>query len=77
MSISNGIVYATADELVLRRADGSEQRYSAPGVRDLFAIGEGWAEARADVAIFALRTDMGRERLYVLPEPQAVREKRQ
>ncbi|MBV8842405.1 MAG: hypothetical protein JO307_06300 [Bryobacterales bacterium] len=66
--LSDAVVYATADTLVLRRADGSELKFPAPGVRDLFAMGDGWVEARAAGAIYALRTDPGREHVYFLPE---------
>jgi hypothetical protein len=66
--LADAVVYATSDALVLRRGDGTEQRFAAPDVRDLFAMGEGWVEARGGVDIFALRTDAGHECLYLLPQ---------
>ena len=66
--LPGAVVYATADELVLRREDGSEQTFAAAGVRGLFAMGEEWVEARADSGVYALRTGAGRERLYLLPQ---------
>lgn len=72
--LPDAIVYATSDELVIRRADATQLRFSAGGVVDLFAMGEGWVEARARVAIFAIRTAPGREQIYRLPEtPQGDR----
>jgi hypothetical protein len=67
--LSEAAVYATAVELVLRRADGSELRFPAAGVRELFAMGDGWVEARSRSAMFALRTEAGREQVFLLPEP--------
>ena len=66
--LADAVVYATSDALVLRRADGTEQRFAARDIRDLFAMGEGWVEARAGADIFALRTDAGHECLYLLPQ---------
>ena len=65
-----GIVYATPESLVLRRADGSEVRFPAPGVAALFALGDGYIEARAAGALYTLHIDPGHERLYLLPQPQ-------
>jgi hypothetical protein len=75
--LNAAMVYTTADEFILRRPDGSEQRFSAAGVRDLFVLGDGWVEARSARAIFALRTDPGKEHLYLLPESSAGHERRQ
>ena len=64
------VVFSTAKEVVLRRADGSETRFGAAGVRELFMMGEGWVEARARDSIFALRIDAGREQMFQLPQPR-------
>jgi hypothetical protein len=67
--LSGATVYATAGDVVLRRADGSEIHFPATGVFQLFAMGDGWVEARGKNALFALRTDSGHESLYWLPQP--------
>jgi hypothetical protein len=74
--LSSATVYATAEELVLRRANGSEQHFQAPGVRELFAMGDGWVQARSARVNFALRTDPGSEHLYMLPESAGGRQRR-
>ena len=61
-------VYATADAVVLRKDDGNEVRVAAPGIESLTALGDGYVEAAAGGALFALRTKPGQERLYALPE---------
>ncbi len=66
---SDSIVYATANELALRRSGGIEQRFPASGIRDVYAVSDEWVEGCARFATFALRTAAGREALYVLPEP--------
>jgi hypothetical protein len=65
-------VYATASDVVLRRADGSEIHFAATGVSQLFAMSDGWVEARGTNGLFALRTDSGPENLYWLPQPSSI-----
>jgi hypothetical protein len=65
-------IYATADSVVLRRSDGSEQRFPAPGVTSLVAMGDGYVEASAGGVLYALRTVAGREHLFQLPQAEAV-----
>jgi hypothetical protein len=65
-------VYATPDSLVLRKSDGSELRFPAPGVGSLTALGDGYVEASAGGVLYALRTLAGREQLYELPQPEVV-----
>lgn len=60
-------VYATSDSLVLRKSDGSELRFPAPGIESLTALGDGYVEATAPGLIYALRTIAGREQLFQLP----------
>lgn len=74
--LPDSVVYATPDQLVLRLSDGSEKRFEAAGIQDLFAMTDGWVEARSAMAIFALRTDAARERLYLLPKPSHIPERR-
>jgi hypothetical protein len=74
--LPDAVVYATSDQVILRHSDGNEQWFEATGIRDLFAMSDGWVEARSATAIFALRTDTARERLYLLPEPRQFPERR-
>jgi hypothetical protein len=66
--LPNAIVYAIGDALVLRKADGSEMRFAAPGVTKVFALGDGYVEALTPTSAFALRTVAGQEKLFQLPE---------
>jgi hypothetical protein len=74
---ANGIVYATSSALILRKSDGSELSFPAQGVQDLFALGDGYAEARAGGILYALRTIPGREQLFQLPQPVTERSPRE
>lgn len=64
-------VYATQDSLTIRKPDGSELPFPAPGVGfgvgTLTAMGNGYVEARAGSTIYALRIVPGREQLFQLP----------
>jgi len=60
-------VYARQDSLVIRKPDGGELRFPAPGAGGLTAMGNGYVEARAGSTIYALRTVSGREQLFQLP----------
>ena len=61
-----GVVFATKDEIVLRQ-DQSEVRFELAGAESIAAMGPHYAAIRAGGAIYALRTDPGREGLYRLP----------
>jgi hypothetical protein len=61
-------VYSTADAIVLRKLDGTELRFPAPGVQSLTALGDGYVEAIANGTLYALRTAAGREQLFQLPQ---------
>ena len=71
--IPNGVVYATSGALVFRKSDGSELIFPASGVTALFALGDGYVEARAGDILYTLRTIAGREQLFQLPQPAAER----
>jgi len=71
---ANGIVYATSSALILRKSDSSELSFPASGVTALFALGDGYVEARAGPILYALRTIPGREQLFQLPQPRPDRE---
>jgi len=71
--LDDGAVYvakadAVGSEIVLRRADGSEVRFSLPDIPlALFRMGADWVEMVSTGANYALRTTTGRERVYLLP----------
>jgi hypothetical protein len=65
-----GVLFATADGLVLRRSDGNEVRFDVAGVDGLFEFGEGYVEARTAQAVYAIRMEPGHERIFLLPESQ-------
>jgi hypothetical protein len=65
--VAEGVIYARQDGVILRRPDGTESSFPAPGVTALFAMSPGWVEAAAGGSLYALRTSAGREGLYVLP----------
>jgi len=71
---ANGIVYATSSAMILRKSDGTETTFPASGVTALFALGDGYVEARAGGILYALRTIPGREQLFQLPQPRPDRE---
>lgn len=58
------------DELVLRR-DGIRLRLSAP-VKSVEALGAGWLALYTESEVYAVRTERGREALFVLPDPAEV-----
>jgi hypothetical protein len=60
-------VYQEAGAIVLRKSNGSELRFPAPGVISFTALGDGYVEAVADGVLYALRTVTGREHLFQLP----------
>lgn len=65
----SGIVYATADSLVLRRSVAAELRFPASGITSLIAMGQDYVEAQSPGAIYALHTAAGSEHLFLLPQP--------
>ncbi len=68
MLLTNGVLFANAEALVLRRPDGTEVRFDIKGVEALFFIGEGYVQARVGLSTYALRIEPGREQIFLLPE---------
>ena len=64
--LPKGVVFATKDEIVLRQ-DDSEVRFELAGAESITAMGARYVAIRAGGAIYALRIDPGRERLFLLP----------
>jgi hypothetical protein len=67
MLLSDGIILVSKNQLILRRPDASELRFDLRDVLDLSALGEHYVEIRARGGLYALHTEPGRERLFVLP----------
>lgn len=65
--LAEGVLFATDDGVVLRRADWSEVRFALKGAETIAAMGPHYAAIRAGDSTYALRTDPGWEQLYVLP----------
>jgi hypothetical protein len=61
--LPDSVVYSTANELVVR-----ELHFTVAGITKLVALGDGYVEAMASSDLFALRTNAGREQLFVLPQ---------
>ena len=68
MLIRDGVLFANRETLTLQRADGTELKFGLSGPRSAYALGDGYVEIRGTVGNYALRTDPGRERLFLLPE---------
>ena len=62
-----GVLFATGDQMVLRRPDASEVRFDLPSAERITAMGPHYAAIRAGDATYALRTESGREELFLLP----------
>ena len=65
--LKEGVLFATADELVLRHRDASETRFELTGAETITSMGPHYAAIRAGALTFALRLDPGHEQLFVLP----------
>lgn len=70
--LDSGLLYATPSDLILRRPDRSEQSFGVAGVRELSWLGSGYVQIRTAAvnATYALRVDPGREKIFLLPDPQ-------
>jgi len=70
--LPEGVLFAAADELVLRRQDAPEVRLPLSRAQSITAMGAHYAAVHAgnhvgNDAIYALRTEPGRESLFLLP----------
>jgi hypothetical protein len=68
MLLDQAILFATPDEVVLRRADASERRFQVAGAERFIAMGDGYVQIKAGVSNYALRVAAGRETHFQLPE---------
>ena len=66
--LRDGVLFATVEELVLRRSDGAERRFPVVGAERMFALGENLVQIVTPNGVLALRVERGRELLFQLPE---------
>jgi hypothetical protein len=67
--LPSATIYTDGGDVVLRRADASELRFSAPGAQSFLAMAANYVQIRAGQSSYALRIDAGQERIFELPEP--------
>jgi len=65
--LPKGVLFATQEELILRRAGRSELRFELAGAEAITPMGPNYSAIRAGAAIYALRTEPGHEQLFLLP----------
>ncbi len=68
--LPEGVLFASGDQLVLRHRDASEVRFELSGAETITAMGPHYAAidvGLASGAMYALRTQSGREQLFLLP----------
>jgi hypothetical protein len=65
--LGEGVLFATADQVVFRHRDGSELRFELSAAQTIMAMGPHYAAIQAGAATYALRTESGREQLFLLP----------
>jgi hypothetical protein len=66
--VDGATVYSLPDAVVLRRTDGSETPFSLSGVTSFSQLSENYVQVSTSSGIYALRTDLGREQLSLLPD---------
>ena len=71
MLLPDGVLFATADEIVVRHSDGTQARFELAGAGSIDAMGPHYAAVHMGSAIggaiYVLRTEIGRESLFLLP----------
>ncbi|HLH37622.1 MAG TPA: hypothetical protein VKX39_00625 [Bryobacteraceae bacterium] len=67
--LDNGVLFSTAKEIILRRADSSEMSFAVFGASAFFEMSPNYVEIRAAGGLFALRITPGKEQVFQLPEP--------
>jgi hypothetical protein len=69
--LPDGVLFATADEIVVRHPDATEARFELAGAGSIDAMGPHYAAVHIagamGGAIYVLRTENGRESLFLLP----------
>jgi hypothetical protein len=67
MLLQHGVIFADADAVILRRANGIEVRFDVAGAESFFPLGEGYVGVRAGDSAWAIRMEPGREQAFLLP----------
>jgi hypothetical protein len=65
--LADGVLLATGNEIILRRPDWSEVRFELTGAVSITAMGPRYAAIHTGDAAYVLRTESGRESLFLLP----------
>jgi hypothetical protein len=65
-------LYSLSDSVVLRRTDGTEVSFPVSGATSLSQLSENYVQVSTSDAVYALRTDLGREQLSLLPDSAGV-----
>lgn len=65
--VREGVLFATADELVFRHSDGSETRFDLAGAEAITSMGSHYAAIRSGSVTYLLRLEPGHEQLFLLP----------
>ncbi len=67
MLLDTGILFASGDQVTLRRPNGQELAFSVAGANTFQPSGNGFVEISAVGGLWLLRTDPGKEQLSLLP----------
>jgi len=65
--LAEGVLFATPVEIILRRRNVSDVRFGLTGAESMTALGAHYAAIRVGALTYALRTEGGREQLFLLP----------
>lgn len=65
--LSDGVVFATSDELILRRRNLTDIRFPLAAAESITRMGAHYIAIRAGDSRYALRIESGRESLFLLP----------
>jgi len=66
--LEGATIYSLPDAVVIRRTDGSETPFSLPDVTSFSQLSENYVQVSTSNAIYALRTEGGREQISQLPD---------
>jgi hypothetical protein len=65
--LKEGVLFATADELVFRHGDGSEARFNLASAETITSMGSHYAAIHSGSLTYLLRLEPGHEQLFLLP----------
>jgi hypothetical protein len=67
MLLDDGMLMSSTDSVLLRRPDGQRITFPLAGPKEFHAAGNGYVEIAGPDGLWILRTDPGREELFLLP----------